>query len=390
MSKQSVNIGTTANDGTGSPLRSAFDFINDNTDELYTLLGNGTTLAITGDVTMSGGAVTIAADAVEGSMIEDNVALAGNPTTTTQSAGDNSTKIATTAYADTAVANAIDSAPAALDTLNELAASLNDDANFAGTMTTSLAGKLATTDGAVGTSNIADDAVTADKLANSINTEIAANTAKTGITTSQANAITANTAKVTNATHTGDVTGATALTIAADAVDGTKIADDSIDSEHIVDGSVDLAHLAADSVDGSKIADDSIDSEHYVDGSIDNAHLSDDSVSFEKIDDEFTTSDALTAASTVDVDFDAAQIFTLTPTSSTTLNITNPKIGITKTVIVTGAGSSYTLSFNVGGASGTFNLIAGEYDDTSSTKNLIQIICVGSTEFWYSISQIAS
>lgn len=360
MSKQSVNIGTTANDGTGSPLRSAFDFINDNTDELYTLLGNGTTLAITGDVTMSGGAVTIAADAVEGSMIEDNVALAGNPTTTTQSAGDNSTKIATTAYADTAVANAIDSAPAALDTLNELAASLNDDANFAGTMTTSLAGKLATTDGAVGTSNIADDAVTADKLANSINTEIAANTAKTGITTSQANAITANTAKVTNATHTGDVTGATALTIAADAVDGTKIADDSIDSEH------------------------------YVDGSIDNAHLSDDSVSFEKIDDEFTTSDALTAASTVDVDFDAAQIFTLTPTSSTTLNITNPKIGITKTVIVTGAGSSYTLSFNVGGASGTFNLIAGEYDDTSSTKNLIQIICVGSTEFWYSISQIAS
>ena len=55
---------------------------------------------------------------------------------------------------------------------------------------------------AVTTAKIADDAVTADKLADSINTEIAANTAK-----------------VTNATHTGDVTGATALTIAADAVD---------------------------------------------------------------------------------------------------------------------------------------------------------------------------
>jgi hypothetical protein len=48
---------------------------------------------------------------------------------------------------------------------------------------------------------------------------VTANTAKTGITTSQANAITANTAKVTNATHTGDVTGSTALTIAAGAVD---------------------------------------------------------------------------------------------------------------------------------------------------------------------------
>jgi hypothetical protein len=49
--------------------------------------------------------------------------------------------------------------------------------------------------GGITTAKIADDAVTADKLANSINTAIAANTAKTGITTSQANAITANTAK---------------------------------------------------------------------------------------------------------------------------------------------------------------------------------------------------
>ena len=57
-------------------------------------------------------------------------------------------------------------------------------------------------DDSVSTAKIQDDAVTAAKLANSINTEI-----------------TANTAKVTNATHTGDVTGATALTIAADAVD---------------------------------------------------------------------------------------------------------------------------------------------------------------------------
>ena len=54
---------------------------------------------------------------------------------------------------------------------------------------------------AVDTAAIANDAVTADKLADSINTEI-----------------TANTAKVTNATHSGEVTGTTALTIAANAV----------------------------------------------------------------------------------------------------------------------------------------------------------------------------
>jgi hypothetical protein len=79
-------------------------------------------------------------------------------------------------------------------------------------------------DNAINTAEIVNDAVTADKLANSINTEIAANTAKTGITSGQANAITANTAKVTNATHTGDVTGATALTIAAGAVDMAMLA----------------------------------------------------------------------------------------------------------------------------------------------------------------------
>ena len=78
-------------------------------------------------------------------------------------------------------------------------------------------------DGAVGTAAIANDAVTEDKLANSLLAEIDANTAKTGITSGQANAITANTAKVTNATHSGEVTGATALTIANDVVDEANL-----------------------------------------------------------------------------------------------------------------------------------------------------------------------
>ena len=125
-------------------------------------------------------------------------------------------------------------------------------------------------------------------------------------------------------------------------------------------------------------------------GSISSDKIADNAISFEKIHDEFTTSHTLTAAATVDVDFDAAQIFTLTPDQNTTLNITNPKIGITKSVIVTGSGGSYTLAFTVGGSAGTFNLIAGEYDDTAALKNFIQMVCVSPTEFWYSISQIAT
>jgi len=51
-------------------------------------------------------------------------------------------------------------------------------------------------------------------------------------------AVTANTAKVTNATHTGDVTGDTALTIANDAVTTAKIADDAVTAAKIADTSV--------------------------------------------------------------------------------------------------------------------------------------------------------
>ena len=49
---------------------------------------------------------------VKSDQIQTSVALAGSPTTTTQSASDNSTKIATTAYVETAVANLVASAPA--------------------------------------------------------------------------------------------------------------------------------------------------------------------------------------------------------------------------------------------------------------------------------------
>ncbi len=57
---------------------------------------------------------------------------------TTQTAGNNTTAVATTAFVSTAVANLVDTAPGTLDTLNELAAAINDDASFASTVTSSL------------------------------------------------------------------------------------------------------------------------------------------------------------------------------------------------------------------------------------------------------------
>ena len=73
-------------------------------------------------------------------------------------------------------------------------------------------------DDSVTTAMVQDDAVTADKVANAINTSIAANTSK-----------------VTNATHTGDVTGATALTIAATAVETGMIEDDAVTADKLAD-----------------------------------------------------------------------------------------------------------------------------------------------------------
>ena len=220
----------------------------------------------------------------------------------------------------------------------------------------------------------------------------------------------------------------------------------------------------------------------------------DGTVSNAKLAAEFNATSSLTAGASVDVDCSSAQVFSLTPNQNTTLNITNPRVGSTKLILVTGAGgssgaldfsgitwtswsatnstgspanklvlvtsgfdwsshvgnassdfsfgtignngnvningaditagdstgvtmsfsfiitsgvtsgtpgdlsggptgtgqSSYGLSFTVGGSSGTFNQVAGTYNDTSSAKNFIQLTCVSPTEFWYTISQIAS
>jgi hypothetical protein len=87
-------------------------------------------------------------------------ALTGVPTAPTAAADTNTTQIATTAYVQTELTDLIGGAPGALDTLNELAAALADDASYSTTITTALAGKLPLAGGtmtgaiAMGTSKI--------------------------------------------------------------------------------------------------------------------------------------------------------------------------------------------------------------------------------------------
>lgn len=109
---------------------------------------------VTGNVTASTGTTTLNNLVVNGTADFTNTKLTNITTPTLASDAANK------GYVDATVAAVIDSAPAALDTLNELAAALGDDANFAGTVTTALATKLPLAGGtmsgaiAMGTSKI--------------------------------------------------------------------------------------------------------------------------------------------------------------------------------------------------------------------------------------------
>ena len=82
-------------------------------------------------------------DAIGSAEIADDVALGGNPTTTTQATSNSTTRIATTAFVQAAVdadiSALIDSAPGTLNTLNEIAAALNDDPSFTTTVNNAIA-----------------------------------------------------------------------------------------------------------------------------------------------------------------------------------------------------------------------------------------------------------
>ena len=134
----SLNFKDTTNDSTKLSLQQSQVTITDNLD-----CGSG--VDVTGNITVTGtvdGVDVAALNTTVGNLGISGGAIASSTTATTQSASDNSTKVATTAYTDTAISNLVDSSPAALNTLNELAAAINDDASFSTTITNSIATKM--------------------------------------------------------------------------------------------------------------------------------------------------------------------------------------------------------------------------------------------------------
>ena len=105
-------------------------------------------LTLSGNITVGGtvDGVDIAAlnTTVSNKANTASPALTGTPTAPTAAANTNTTQIATTAYVQGEITDLIGGAPGALDTLNELAAAINDDSSYASTITTALAGKMST------------------------------------------------------------------------------------------------------------------------------------------------------------------------------------------------------------------------------------------------------
>ena len=198
MAKRTVNIGSTANDGTGDQLRTAFDKLNQNNDEIYgpdfvteDMLNDNIVGADELKVTGNGAAGQILTSNADGTFswatgvtgditgVEAGEGLTGGGT-----GGDVILNVA----AGTGITVAADSVSLATTVQDEI--SLNTLKNG---ITTAQAG------------------------------EIADNTLKVGITTAQAGEIVVNNGKFTNADHTGDVTGDGALTIADDVVTAAKL-----------------------------------------------------------------------------------------------------------------------------------------------------------------------
>ena len=165
------------------------------------LMGNASAVptgtSVSGDATLSNaGVLSIANDKVTSTMLSGSIA--DTPTT-----GDLVKVGANGAFTFSPAASTLSAGKGiVIPSNNKISASIDDSTiDFDGSE------QLLVKSGGITATQLADDAVTGDKLSNAVS-----------------GSIVLNTAKVTNATHTGDVTGATALTIANDAVSNAKLA----------------------------------------------------------------------------------------------------------------------------------------------------------------------
>ena len=314
--------------------------------------------AITADGNITGASLIKTGGTATQILLANGTILTLTPESSGISSNDSDSNVPSNAavkdYVDTEITNLIDNSPSALNTLNELAAALGDDANFSTTITTALGNRLridvsnqglsstektnALTNLGVSSSptelNILDGATLStaelnfvDGVTSAIQTQIDAKqdtlTAGTGISISGTTIAT----DLTNLVDTGAIQSdaVTAIKLAqfddnlTAATGGDILVSNGTDFDNVTmsgdvtiassgattigSGAVVTGMLAADAVTGAKVADDAIDSEHLAAGSIDTEHIADSQVTTAKI-----ASDAVNGSKIADDSIDSEHI----------------------------------------------------------------------------------
>ena len=291
-----------------------------------------------------------------------SVVLDGTPVAPTQAANDNSTKIATTAYVQTELADLIGAAPALLDTLSELSDALGDNENYAAAMTATITGINNTV---------------ATKLASADFTAHATDTTDVHGITNTANLVYTSDARlsdtrtptagsVTSGSMAADSVGTTSLLdssvttakIAAVSVTEAKLADDSVTAAKIAAGAVGTSEIADLAVTSGKIATDAVGSNHIAAAAVGTTELGDDSVTAAKI--------AAGAVGTSEID---------------ALAVTEAKIAAVSVTEAKLADDSVTAAKIAAGAVGTseiadLNVTTGKINDSAVTEGKIASLAV--------------
>ena len=309
--------------------------------------------------------VTLDANQTLTSKTLSSPALTGTPTAPTANAGTDTTQVATTAFVQDAIELVVGAAPAALNTLAEIATSLADNADLSGTLTSSISGKVAKSgDTMSGVLNMGTNKITSVGLATTdfdaankfyVDARVMDAVTLQNTYTTNVHGI-ANTANlvVTTDPRLSDVRTPAADSVGTaqiqnDAVSTVKIADSAITTNKINNSSVTVAKIAADAVTtpaildanvtGAKIATDAISQYHLSSGSVGTAEIIDESITSTKI-----AANAVVSANIVDANVTEAKINTAAVTADKigSLAVTEGKIADSAVTTVKIADSAIT------------------------------------------------